>query len=115
MRASSWPNRFWARFRGGLVQDVPPSLEACEWCRETDCTQERWLGCSSRLAGAAEQHPEGALVPCSCGTSDEIPDLLSEYLRGAGAVDGAVDGALDGAVDDEQDKSGETSGAVSSR
>jgi hypothetical protein len=40
-------------FRGllkSLVQDVPPSLDACEICREGRCSQGRWESCPNRLA-----------------------------------------------------------------
>ena len=42
MRSNSWFGKFWTRLRTEVVQDVPPSLEECESCREVSCTQERW-------------------------------------------------------------------------
>ncbi len=43
---------FWKRVADGVVQDVPPDLDACETCRELECTQERWESCEPRLAAA---------------------------------------------------------------
>ena len=43
---------FWKRVADGVVQDVPPSLDGCETCRELECTQERWESCELRLAAA---------------------------------------------------------------
>jgi hypothetical protein len=37
----------------GVVQDVPPGLEACEACREIGCTKQRWQTCVQRLATEA--------------------------------------------------------------
>lgn len=53
MRSESWFRRFWARLWSGMVQDVPPSLEECETCRDVDCTEERWHYCARRLAAEA--------------------------------------------------------------
>lgn len=50
MSSGNWLGRLWTRVRSGLVADVPPSLEACECCRETNCTQRRWETCEHRLA-----------------------------------------------------------------
>ncbi len=67
MRSRSWFGRFWTRLRAGLVQDVPPSLEECETCREVDCTQERWLQCEKRLAAE-----EASLADNAPGRTDEL-------------------------------------------
>ena len=42
-----------SRVKGGLVQDCPPELFACEICGKRECTSETWLNCRQRLA--AEQ------------------------------------------------------------
>jgi hypothetical protein len=53
MRSPSWFAKFWKRVSTGVVQDVPADLEACEDCREIECTQERWQTCPRRLAAEA--------------------------------------------------------------
>jgi predicted hotdog family 3-hydroxylacyl-ACP dehydratase len=53
MRSSSWLAKFWKRLSTGIVQDVPARLEACEACREIECTQERWESCQRRLTTEA--------------------------------------------------------------
>jgi hypothetical protein len=74
MRAESWFDKFWTRLRVGVVQDVPPSLEECECCREVDCTQERWLKCERRLAGeTASLLGLGAALPA--GRTGEAPGV----------------------------------------
>ena len=70
MRSEGWFGRLWSRITSGVVQDVPPSLEECEVCREVDCTQERWLTCERRLA--AEAASLGA-AGTSAGRTDEVP------------------------------------------
>ena len=54
----TWFGKFWNRLKAGIVADVPPSLDACETCREVDCTQERWSTCVTRLAVEAERLKE---------------------------------------------------------
>jgi hypothetical protein len=58
MKSETWFGKLWARFRAGVIQDVPPGLEECESCRENDCTQARWETCEKRLAteAASLQH-----------------------------------------------------------
>jgi hypothetical protein len=46
--------KLWGRLKAGIVADVPPSLDACETCREVDCTEERWRTCRNRLEREAE-------------------------------------------------------------
>lgn len=75
---SSW----WRRARDAVVQDVPASLEACESCRETDCTQSRWQQCARRLAEEAALCGE---VFGPVGRTDEMPSVTS-----APGQDGAV-------------------------
>lgn len=53
MGSENWFGRLWARLRSGVIQDVPPGLEACECCREINCTQQRWETCEHRLATEA--------------------------------------------------------------
>jgi hypothetical protein len=76
MRPDSWFGKFWTRIKTGVVQDVPPSLEECEACREVNCTQERWLTCPRRLASmhegdAVQYFP----MPSATGRTDEMPGL----------------------------------------
>jgi hypothetical protein len=53
MASEKWIARLWARVRSGVIQDVPPALEACETCREASCTQARWERCEHRLTTEA--------------------------------------------------------------
>jgi hypothetical protein len=48
-----------ATFKALVIQDVPPSLEECEACREPSCTQGQWETCKRRLAAEAERKAEG--------------------------------------------------------
>jgi hypothetical protein len=57
-RRETWFGKLWKRVKAGVVTDVPPSLDACESCREVDCPQERWLTCPTRLAVEAERLKE---------------------------------------------------------
>jgi hypothetical protein len=67
--------KMWSRLRAGLVRDVPPSIEACESCRELDCTQEMWQSCAQRLATEAVLlHGAEALAP-HVAKSAELPEL----------------------------------------
>jgi hypothetical protein len=68
MRSQSRFGRLWKRLADGVVQDVPPSLEECEKCRELECTQERWESCERRLAA------EAAALTAS---SDDLPASTS--------------------------------------
>jgi len=77
MRSGTWFSEIWNRFRKGVVQDVPPSLEECEACRETECTQERWLTCERRLAGEARARPQTSSGESQTATTDELPKLKS--------------------------------------
>ena len=58
--------------RAGVVQDVPPSLEECETCREVECTQERWLACERRIAA------DSAGLPGSAARTNEMPGVFTE-------------------------------------
>jgi hypothetical protein len=76
MRPGTWFGRFWTRIRAEVVQDVPPSLEECESCREVDCTQERWLTCARRLAAEAERRGAGdQTLPPMTGRTSEMPGI----------------------------------------
>jgi hypothetical protein len=57
----------WRRLCAGVVQDVPLDLDRCESCRETCCSQERWLRCELRLTDVAMQL---AAAPPSTTQSD---------------------------------------------
>ena len=36
-----------------IIQDVPEAIAVCEFdCRETDCSNERWISCRRRLQTA---------------------------------------------------------------
>jgi hypothetical protein len=41
-----------SRLGRAVVTDVPPELDACENCRELDCTQAQWERCERRRARA---------------------------------------------------------------
>jgi hypothetical protein len=43
---------FVSRAKGGIVQDCPPELCACEVCGKLECRNEVWLNCRQRLAAA---------------------------------------------------------------
>ena len=78
MRTDSWFGKFWTRIRAGVVQDVPPNLEECESCREVNCTQERWLSCSRRLAAMAETSAaQEYAMPSITGRTDEMPGIYA--------------------------------------
>jgi hypothetical protein len=77
--------KMWSRLRAALVQDVPPSMEACESCRELECTQAMWRTCAQRLATEAVLlHGADALAPL-VHKSAELPgpgsDTASETDR----------------------------------
>ena len=36
--------------RGEFISDIPKELEECEICRETECSNDRWIKCENRLA-----------------------------------------------------------------
>jgi hypothetical protein len=64
--------------KSAVIQDVPPSLEECELCREVNCTQERWLTCARRLAATAGQtYARDNYVPSVTGRSDEMPGIYA--------------------------------------
>ena len=39
----------------GLVADIPSEYQACESCREIDCTSERFNSCPNRLLGERQE------------------------------------------------------------
>jgi hypothetical protein len=80
MSAGSWLSTILTRVRRGVIQDVPPNLEACESCREVDCARERWLACAKRLAGEAEQLAEQGFVVSSAAKSGEMPGVSSPEI-----------------------------------
>jgi len=43
-----------------IIQDVPPELDACEFCRKTECSQDEWIVCENRIAHAKclEEHQD---------------------------------------------------------
>jgi hypothetical protein len=103
MRSASWIGRFWTRLRAEFIQDVPPSLEECETCREVECTQERWLSCARRLAAEAECSGAGDYVmPSVTGRTDEMPGIY------------ATDGAQDQPTENETAESGDQNKRLSS-
>jgi len=56
MRPDSRFKRFWTRIKSGIVQDVPPHLEACESsCKKEDCSEEHFASCAQRLTVKAER------------------------------------------------------------
>ena len=74
MQSGNWMSKLWSRFRAGVIQDVPPSLEECESCREVNCTQARWLSCARRLAAEAEHDgSSNRFMPSTTGRTDEMP------------------------------------------
>jgi hypothetical protein len=75
MRFQSRLGKLWQRLSAGVVQDVPPSLEECESCREADCTQERWESCPRRLAAEAAAMTAN-LAPSA--RTDEMPGPSAE-------------------------------------
>jgi len=82
MRSQSWFGKLWQRLSAGVVQDVPPRLDACEACREVDCTQERWESCERRLAteAAALRARAGEMSELSPQTRPESQGSEAEVL-----------------------------------
>jgi hypothetical protein len=88
MRFGSLLGNMWARIWAGVVQDLPPSIEACESCREVDCTEAMWRTCARRLATEAVLlHGVDALAP-TVGRSAELPgiDATPEAIPDEGEV-----------------------------
>ncbi len=78
MQSDTWLGRIWTRIKVGVVQDVPPSIEECECCREVDCTQERWLNCARRIGIKAElDTADGETAPSVTGRTDEMPGVYT--------------------------------------
>lgn len=71
MGSENWLGKLWTRLRSGVVADVPPGLEACECCRETNCTQQRWEICEHRLA--TESATLAANGPNALRTGELLP------------------------------------------
>jgi hypothetical protein len=90
MGSDSWIGRFLSRLRAGVVEDVPPSLEECESCREVDCTQERWLTCERRLAAEAASLGASGGVVASTGITDELPSQAAAPAPPAEAEQGEM-------------------------
>jgi hypothetical protein len=103
VRSKTWLGRCWIRLKGEIIQDVPPSIDECESCREANCTQERWLRCARRLAAEAEQqYAREDCMPSATGRTDEMPGIF------------ATDNAQDQAGEDETTESGDQRKRVSS-
>jgi hypothetical protein len=49
-----------ARVRAALIADVPPELDECESCRETECTHERAETCGRRRQAMGDAATEVA-------------------------------------------------------
>jgi hypothetical protein len=91
MHSGNWLGRIWGRMWAGVVQDVPPSLEACEACRRTDCTEKTWRVCAERLATeAVAVYGVEALAPLTNRT-DELPEVEAD--SGGGVVQAPADPA----------------------
>jgi hypothetical protein len=73
MRSRSKFGKLWKRLADGVVQDVPPSLEECETCRELECTQERWESCERRLAAEAAALAEASVDQPAGPTAGKAP------------------------------------------
>ncbi len=76
MQSDKWSDKVWAGIRARFIQNVPPSLDACESCRDVDCTQARWLRCEGRLAVEAS-HPLGQGLPPGTGRPEEMDGGVS--------------------------------------
>jgi hypothetical protein len=90
MRSENWLGRFWSRLHAGMVQDVPPSLEECETCREVDCTQERWEACERRLATEATHPANPHHGPAR--TSEQLPGQTTSAAGESSAPAGGEEG-----------------------
>ena len=55
--------QFLKDLKAGLIQEVPPEYEACESCRELDCTTERAATCEIRLQAEREQKSRLGIKP----------------------------------------------------
>jgi len=79
MQPGNWIGRFWTRIKSGVIQDVPPSLEQCETCRQVNCTQEHWVSCVRRLAVEAERYESmNGPAPSTTGKTNEMPGIFNE-------------------------------------
>ena len=107
MRSNSWFGRLWTRVKAGVIQDVPPSLEECESCREVNCTQARWRTCARRLAAEAEAQPSDVgddVTPSVTGRTDEMPGIY--------ATDGPKDQPTENATAESGDQHKRLSSSV---
>jgi hypothetical protein len=61
---SNGVSQFFKAVRLAIVADVPPELQACEACREAECTQERYTACRSRQKGEKQEktHRQAAVA-----------------------------------------------------
>ena len=48
-RVTSFFQRMFQRLSRLIIEDVPPEIDACETCRETECTEERFETCENRI------------------------------------------------------------------
>jgi hypothetical protein len=48
----SWLKRLVQAISQRAIQEVPPELEACQYCRKSDCSQNEWLVCEDRIGQA---------------------------------------------------------------
>lgn len=41
--------RLLSKFSNAVITEVPLELEACEYCRKTECSQGNWETCENRI------------------------------------------------------------------
>lgn len=46
-----WISRMFGYLKKAIVEDVPPEIHACEFCRKVDCTPDNVATCQDRLEG----------------------------------------------------------------
>ena len=44
--------RLRSRLMRSMVSEIPPELEACEYCGKLECLGEQWVSCERRLTTA---------------------------------------------------------------
>lgn len=63
--ALGWLARLWSTLVAAIIQDTPATLNACESCRETDCTDRRWQRCGRRQSEAMCAIDGGSRTPAA--------------------------------------------------
>lgn len=57
MQPRGWLSKLWTRIRDAVIQDGPPFLDDCEFCRALNCGGDHWSTCAVARAPAPPQGP----------------------------------------------------------